>query len=168
MTREQMKRSAKEGLAFGIAAGVIFAVAEIIAAGMMGNPPLMPVRMFSSVVLGQSGMQSPNLGMVIVVGVLAHLVLSAGFGLVYGLINGALSGETRGNLARQSAIGLAFGALVFVFNFQIVARILYPWFLNAPQLLQLMMHALFFGLPLGLMYGARERRVRRVEVEAPA
>jgi hypothetical protein len=47
---------------------------------------------------------------------------------------------------------------VWFVNFQIIARVLYPWFLGAPQFLQAVMHGLFFGLPLALIYAASERR----------
>ena len=158
---EATKRGAKEGLAFGLIAGVIFAVVEVAAAAMMGNPPLMPFRMFASVVLGEQAMQATPIGTAFMVGAFAHLVLSGVFGLVYGLINARFSTETQTGRGRQVALGLAFGAMVWLVNFQIIARILYPWFLMAPQFLQMMMHAMFFGLPLSLMYAGAERHVHR-------
>lgn len=159
---EQSKRSAKEGIGFGIIAGIIFAIMEIAAAAILGNPPLTPVRMFASVVLGKSAMQTASLGSVVVVGLAAHLALSAFFGLIYGLVNAGLSRETETSWGRQTGLGLLFGVLIWAVNFQIIARILYPWFLTAPQFMQMAMHAMFFGLPLGLMYAAAERRVQHV------
>ena len=92
-----------------------------------------------------------------------HLALSALLGLIYGLVNARLSPETETRWARQAGLGLLFGALVWLVNFQVVARLLYPWFLTTPQSVQLLLHALFFGLPLGLMYAAAERRVQHVQ-----
>jgi len=158
-------RGAKEGLGFGIIAGIIFALIEVAGSAIMGNPALMPFRMFASVALGQSAMQAATIPTVLVVGSLAHLALSGLFGLIYGLINARFSPRTETQWGRQTALGLLFGVVVWFVNFQIIARILYPWFLNAPPFMQMMMHALFFGLPLALMYAAAERHVQHV---APA
>lgn len=159
------RRGAKEGLGFGLIAGVIFALAEMIGAAMMGDPPLMPVRMFASVVLGESALQTASLGSVVVVGTIAHLALSAVFGLIYGVVNARLSSTTETSWGRQVGLGLLFGVMLWLVNFQIIARILYPWFLMTPQVLQMAMHAMFFGLPLGLMYAAAERRVQHVRFQ---
>lgn len=158
------RRSIGEGITAGLIAGIIFAMMEIAGAAMMGNPPLMPVRMFASVVLGQGAMQGP-LGVPLVVGTIAHLVLSAGFGIVYGLLAARTSEATKTSFGRQAGLGILFGLVVWLVNFHIIARVLYPWFLGAPQFLQAMMHGLFFGLPLALIYAASERRVH---AHAPA
>jgi hypothetical protein len=151
------RRSMGEGITAGIIAGVIFAAVEIVGAAMMGDPPLMPVRMFASVALGQRALEG-SLGVALVVGTIAHLVLSALFGIVYGLLNTRVSGESKTSFGRQAGLGILFGLAVWLVNFQVIARVLYPWFLGAPQFLQAMMHALFFGLPLALIYAASERK----------
>jgi hypothetical protein len=158
-------RSATEGLGFGIAAGILFAVMEVGASVMMGDPPLMPVRMFASVVLGDTALHAPSSGSIVLIGSIVHLALSAAFGLIYGLLNAGLSPATETSWSRQAGLGALFGAVLWFVNFQIVARVLYPWFLEAPQLLQMGMHAVFFGLPLGLLYAAAERRVQHVHPE---
>ncbi len=152
------RRSVGEGITAGLIAGVIFAMMEIVGAAMMGNPALMPVRMFASVVLGKSAMEGA-LGTALVVGTIAHLILSAVFGIVYGLISARLSEATRTGFGRQAGLGILFGLAVWFVNFQFIARVLYPWFLEAPQFLQALMHGLFFGLPLALIYAVSERRV---------
>lgn len=159
---ETESRGAKEGLGFGVIAGIIFAVMEMAGSALMGNPLLMPIRMFASVVLGQSALDTDPLGTVVVVGTIAHLALSAAFGLIYGFVNARFSPTTETSWARQTGLGLLFGVALWLINFQIIARFLYPWFLEAPQFLQMAMHAIFFGLPLGLMYAAAERRVQHV------
>lgn len=154
------RRGAKEGLGFGLIAGVIFGVMEMVGAALMGDPFVMPLRMFASVVLGQAALTATPLGTVVVVGALAHLVLSGVFGLIFAVIVSRLSSETRASFGAQAAIGLLFGAALWLVNFQIIARALYPWFLQAPQFLQMLMHAMFFGLPLALLYASAERRAR--------
>lgn len=164
---EATKRGAKEGIGFGLIAGVIFAMMEIAGAAAMGNPPLMPIRMFASIVLGEAALETVPMGSALLVGVVVHLALSALFGLIYGLLNARTSTATQTQWGRQAGLGLLFGLALWLVNFQIIARVLYPWFLTTPQFLQALMHALFFGLPLGLMYAAAERRVHRVG-RAPA
>lgn len=161
---QENRRSVGEGITAGIIAGIVFAMMEIAAAALMGNPPLMPVRMFASVVMGQGAMQG-SLGTALVVGTIAHLALSAVFGIVYGLFAARASEATRTSFGRQAGLGILFGLAVWLVNFQIVARVLYPWFLGAPQFLQAMMHGLFFGLPLALLYAGAERRAH---VQVPA
>lgn len=157
---EQAKPSAIVGAGFGLGAGIIFAMIEVAAAVMMGNPPLMPLRMFASVLLGQDALQAAPLGTAVLGGAVVHLGLSALYGLIFGLINAKLSAETQTSWGRQAGLGLLFGAMLWFVNFQIIARIFYPWFLTTPQFLQMTLHAMFFGLPLALMYAAANRRVR--------
>ena len=120
---EQAKRSAKVGSGFGLIAGVVFALMEVVGAVLMGNPPLMPLRMFASVLLGQSALEAASLGTAVLVGTVVHLGLSALYGLIYGLINARLSAETQTNWGRQAGLGLLFGAMLWLVNFQIIARI---------------------------------------------
>lgn len=160
--KESTRRGIKEGVGFGLVAGAIFAIMEMIGAALMGDPPLMPVRMFASTVLGEQALTETPLGTAVVVGIVAHFALSAIYGLIYGAINGTFSAATETSYGRQAGLGLLFGAALWLINFQIIARILYPWFLMTPQFLQMAMHAVFFGLPLGLMYAAAERHVHHL------
>ena len=159
---ESTRRGAKEGIGFGQIACLIFAVMEVVGAAMMGQPPLMPIRMFASTVLGQAALMQTAAGTAVVVGLLAHFALSAIYGVIYGAINGTFSANTETSYGRQTGLGLLFGMALWMVNFQIIARLIYPWFLDAPQFLQMAMHAMFFGLPLGLMYAAAERRAHHI------
>jgi hypothetical protein len=107
-------------------------------------------------------MTTTEVGMTVFLGILVHFVLSAAFGAVYGLIEERMREGYRRNLATQAVFGMVFGVALWLVNFQIVARILYPWFLMTPQGIQMMIHALAFGLPLGLLFGAWERAEHRV------
>lgn len=158
----ETKRGAREGLGFGIVAGVIFALAEIFATAIMGDPALMPLQLFASIVMGQEAFAATAGGGVLFIGVIVHLVLSASFGLIYGVINAQFNATTQTNWGRQVWLGLAFGVGLWLVNFQIIARILYPWFLGTSQFAQVVLHALFFGLPLSLMYASAERREHHV------
>jgi hypothetical protein len=160
--RQERKRSAKEGYAFGIVAGIVFALAEIITAGITANPPLLPFRMFASVVMGEEAIGFTPLGTAVVVGTVCHVILSALFGTIYGVLNSRLPPRAQTNPNSQVGIGLAYGAALWFVNFQLIAPLGYPWFLDTPQIHQIVLHAVFFGLPLGIMYGAAERHVRQL------
>lgn len=154
----ETRRNIKEGVAFGVIAGIVFALIETAASAAMGNSVLVPWQMFASVVMGASALDAATAG-TLALGVFVHLVLSAIFGAIYGMFNAQASRRTQTGWGSQVGTGLLFGLAVWLVNFQIIARIAYPWFLETPQVLQLAIHALFFGLPLALMMTGAERRV---------
>jgi hypothetical protein len=88
-----------------------------------------------------------------------HFALSAIYGLAYAsLVVDRLTAGTRASLSREIAIGLFCGLLLYLLNFQVLARAIYPWFLQANQSWQLVVHTLFFGLPLAGAFAWAERR----------
>jgi hypothetical protein len=103
----------KEGIGPGIVSGIIFGIMEMAGAAMMGNPALMPLRMFASTVLGRPALEATPLGTAVVVGIFAHLVLSAIFGVVYALIASRLSREARTSWGKQAVGGIVFGAALW-------------------------------------------------------
>lgn len=146
------------GIATGVGAGVVFAIVEVIAAVAMGMSPLTPFRMFASVVLGRAALETTAVGSAFIVGLITHLVLSAVFGVIYVALNSGTSLENRASAGRQSAYGLIYGTLLWLVNFQVIARLVYPWFLGTNQIAQWLMHALAYGLPLAVMYALSWRR----------
>lgn len=161
------RRSVKEGIGFGLLAGIIFAVAEVIAAVAMGMPALEPFRMFASVLFGAGALEFGP-GAALIAGAIIHLILAAIFGVIYGLINTRLPLEAHTNWGSQIVLGLVYGAALWLVTFQIIARIAYPWFLETNQLAQFLLHAIFFGLPLGLLYATGERRIAGAPARQPA
>lgn len=154
-------RCAKEGLEVGLLAGIVFAGVQALVAMAMGVSPWTPVRMAASLVLGPSALDA-SVSEVLRVGPVVHLGLSAAFGLLYGIISSLSSEDVQQNPWVQAITGLIFGAALYVIDLQLIARVAYPWLLDAPQPAQLAMHALGFGLPLGLLYAAVEWRVHTV------
>ena len=130
-------RSAAEGLGAGIVASVGLAVVKMLATDLS---PL----------------------------TIANIAgLAATFGLVYGIVNAWVREDTQQNPWAQAALGTLFGAALYAVHFQLIARAAYPWFLDVPQYPQLAMHALAFGLPLGLIYAGFEWRVHTVPRNRP-
>lgn len=156
-----MKRIVLSGLGYGVVAGVIFGAMEMVGAALMGDPMVMPLKMFASVVAGKDALMAGGAG-ILLLGVIVHLALSAIFGVVYAGLDAGFARNKVRSYGAQSAFGIAFGFALWLVNFQIIARLAYPWFLGSPQLLQAMMHAFFFGLPLGLFIAATERRAARI------
>lgn len=159
--------SPAHGLLYGIAAGGVFALAELVVAAVSGGVAAAePFRLAASVVLGRGAVtgQVP-LAWVLPVGLAVHVGLTAFWGLLYSFIDSRLTPDVRPNVAFQAASGMLFGLFVWLVDFQFLARGYFPWFLErTPQFFQALMHALFFGLPLGVLFSAAERR--RVELDA--
>jgi hypothetical protein len=148
-----------EGTALGLIAGIVFGVMQIIAATVAGESVLFPIRLFASVALGPDAFETTSVARVLIAGNVVHLALSALFGFVYVQVNDRLPLADHMRRGRQALIGLLFGALLWGVAFQVIARLWYPWFLQTNQLVQLVMHSVFFGLPLGLLYAGFERKV---------
>jgi hypothetical protein len=129
----------------------------MLASVAAGQSAMGPFRMAAGVFFGSGALQF-GAGSALLAGALVGIVVSAVFGVIYGLINARLPLEAHTNTGTQAVLGLVFGAAVWLVMIQILARIAWPWFLEANQLLQFILHAVFFGLPLGLMYAASERR----------
>jgi hypothetical protein len=150
----------REGVYAGLVGGCVLGVLEIVASAASG--PLVPVRMAASVFLGRSGLEGRTAGHLFV-GVVVHLALSLLFGLWYGALTLRFSPKSRRSFGFQAGLGLLYGVLVWAVNFQLLARLFFPWFLRVPQFQQALLHAVGFGLPLALAYELAQRRV-----EAPA
>jgi hypothetical protein len=154
----EARSRATETAMLGIAAGIVLAIVEMAAAPGVGVPALMPVRMAASIVLGRPAL-SVSLEFAAIAGAVVHLVLSIVYGAIYGALNAAVEPGRHRKLADQAFAGVLYGTAIWLVNFQLIARVAYPWLLDAPQDLQWLMHALFFGLPLGLLYAAAARRI---------
>lgn len=158
-----VSRSIKEGVGFGLIAGAVFAIAQVIATVIAGDAAITAFRRAASVLLGPDALSSTPTATAIGVGLIAHFYLSAMFGLFYGVYNSAFTMPTRRSFQRQAVIGPLYGVMLWLINFHVFAPLRYPWLLALPQASQGFLHAVFFGLPLGLLYATAERRVIPVQ-----
>lgn len=154
--RQKGQLDIRSGATKGLAAGAIFAVLQMLLALLAGESLLAPWRMAASVVLGGEGLTTMGVA-AFLIGFLIHFSLAALFGTVYGLIMNKADNRTRVSLGREAGLGILFGLALWLLNFQVLARLLYPWFLATPQFVQALLHALAFGLPLALL----DRAIRR-------
>lgn len=151
--------SATNGLLFGVASGVVLALAEVVLAVAAGESAMRPVRMSAGVVLGPAVFSAQvSAGTALLAGLGVHLALSAVSGLLYSLLDAMLPPDGRGRWEFQAAVGMLFGIFIWLVSFQFFARGYYPWFLDVPQFPQIVLHAVFLGLPLAMLFTAAERR----------
>lgn len=146
--------------AVALLAGWMFAIAQMAMAGSFTPNPLLPWRAAASVVIGASAMEATGPVAALIVGVVNHIILSLVFGALYVLGSERVLPRTwQTGRWRWAFTGAAFGFVLYLVNFQLIARGLYPWFLEFNQPLQAALHTFVYGLPLGLMVAALEARL---------
>lgn len=146
-------RSVRIGAGAGLLSGAVFVIMLVAAAAMNEQRPFQPLGMFASLVMGEGAVYSTS-SMPMVVGTLVTITLSMIFGAIYGVLTSLVSLQTRSNWAMEAMAGVAFGAALWLINFQLFARLLFPWLASGPQLVLVIAHTLFFGVPLGLINAA--------------
>ena len=155
------KREVWVGVGAGLVAGVVFAIWQIAVAISAGASPVLPFRMFASLWFGELALDPTRSDAgryydVVIIGSIVHLSIAALAGIGFAALDSAVS--RRASLTARAALGAAYGVAMWLVNFQLLARVVYPWFLAESQLAQVALHALAFGVPLGLMYAALEER----------
>lgn len=150
-------RTQGEGALAGALAGIVFGLAQILAAAATGDPAVTPFRGAASLLFGAGGLDDLAAPTAIAVGSLIHLVLSLVFGWAFGLVSAALTADLRRSWFMGAVLGAAYGTLLWLVNFHAVARLAFPWLLALPQGTQWLLHAVFFGVPLGLLLASAER-----------
>jgi hypothetical protein len=159
-------RIESETVLAGVAAGFVMGLSEVIASVLSGQSPLLPLRAAASIVLRDDafGRDAP---MIALVGAFIHFCIAVMFGFAYGVFNSQLPWTNRVRGMRQAVLGVVFGVLIWLLDFQFIGRLFYPWMLDYSQVVQLAIHALGFGLPLGLLFAEREPPLRMGEKPEP-
>jgi uncharacterized membrane protein YagU involved in acid resistance len=135
----------------GLVSGILFAVATMWFVTTLDMPAKTPLLMISTIVLGDEAMATGEAS--VPVGLVVHLVLSALFGVVFA----ALVSRLRTNGAVALA-GLVYGALLYLLNFQILARLAFETFKMANQPFELVVHIVFGALLALALYNTGARR----------
>jgi hypothetical protein len=147
-----------EGIRASFGAGASLGALEILGAWVLHNAPLDPIKAAASLLLRERAYQSGYLAFSIPLGVAVHFSLALLYGYAFGLMSTEERLTTRLNQAREAAIGFGFGIFLWLINFVIIARGLYPWLFATNQLIQAALHAIGFGLPLSVLFARKERR----------
>lgn len=160
MTRSGQSRQlvgdwALVGLIMGIVAGVIFAMFEMIVAEMQGDGFWMPLRMIGAIVLGEDALESTySLTEAAIAGLLVHMVLSAAFGLIFGVVAASVASLRESRVALVVAASI-FGLALWLVNFYLIAPVAFEWFETTDPLVQFVAHTFFFGSVLGALLAMR-------------
>ena len=160
-TRHLGARSAKDrwvlpGAAMGVAAGMVFVTFQMVAAVFAGASFLSPLSMVGAVVLAQGvveGSYPPELAAL--VGLPVYVLGSAACGAAFGAVSNV--GPVRRSRGALLVAGTAFGILLWMVDFALVAQGALPRFPAASPVVQFVAHACFFGTALALMLGVRIR-----------
>jgi len=139
------------GAVGGVVSGAVFIVATMWYVASTGGPAVMPLRMISTVVLGDAAMgkgtTSPALGAIV------HIVLSAAFGVAFGLVVPWLRTNATVALA-----GTVYGLVLYLVNFQVLARLFFTTFKMANQPFEVVVHVVFGTLLSFVFFGSGVRR----------
>jgi hypothetical protein len=158
-------RQTWQGIGAGFIAGLVFAIAAITTAMIGGGDGLEAFRSFASLWFGAlafevDGRDAPRAADLVLIGLFVHMSIAVLAGILYALVDTAIA-ERRVVGARDHAlIGMAYGGLLWLVDFQLMGRLVYPWFLELNQPLFLALHVLAYGLPLGVVYAMFESRAR--------
>jgi hypothetical protein len=159
------------GALMGIFAGIVFALFQVIMAAVgLGPLPGELIVMVEGFAYGgvptpASGVPTPTNAPAIAapaigIAVLIHFVLSA----IYGAIFGAVAPKVRAlRNDRKALIGAAtaFGLLIWIVNFFVIAPVAFPWFAEANGVVLFFAHTLFYGTMLGLLLAVTMIPARR-------
>jgi hypothetical protein len=155
-----ISRSIQDGAIAGLLASATLAIGQTIAT-TTDQASVVTFRRFASVLLGPDALATTPAAAVVVIGLAGHLCLSAMYGVCYGAYCSTLSLAARSSLRRQAALGSLYGALLWFINIELLARYRYPWLVDrlglGLGLGQLVLHAVCFGLCLGIRYATAQR-----------
>lgn len=137
----------------GVVAGVVMAMFAMIVAALNGNGFWAPPRAITAVVFGTQHVGGGFAFGPVVVGMMAHMMLSAMFGAVYAALLGIAARQAA--LVTQLVAGMVWGGVLWAMNTYLVADV----FLNGSEVFTSSMPAwtwfvahLMFGGALGVLY----------------
>jgi len=99
---------------------------------------------------------------VLVLGSIVHFSVATMYAFAFGVFNTQVPWRSRIWGAREGLLGMVFATLIWLLDFQLIARFFYPWMLDHSQLMQWWLHVVGFGFPLGLLFATREKTPERV------
>jgi uncharacterized membrane protein YagU involved in acid resistance len=139
------------GAVGGVAAGLVFAAVTMWFADSTGGKAEMPLRMISTIVKGDQAMAAGTTSTAL--GAVVHLALSALFGMVFALAVPRF--RTNGTVALA---GTAYGLLLYVLNFLVLAPLVFTTFRMANQPFEVFAHLVFGTLLSFAFFGSGARR----------
>ncbi|MGH2712528.1 MAG: hypothetical protein ACRDM7_01330 [Thermoleophilaceae bacterium] len=159
----EMGDRVSRGTVAGVAAGLVFLVANMLWATKSDLPAVAPLIDISTI-FNFDDVANPTTENMFI-GLVTHLTLSASFGVAFALLVPLLR-----NMRMLAAGAVVFGVALYLVNFQILGRTAFPWFQEGPdQLFELVAHAgfglllvpFFLGRSFTAMRGPRATRASR-------
>jgi hypothetical protein len=142
------------GTVAGVAAGLVFLVANMLWATKSDLPAVAPLIDISTI-FNFDDVANPTTENMLV-GLVTHLTLSVAFGVAFAMIVLVL-----GDARALAAGGIGFGIALYLVNFQVLGRTVFPWFQEGPdQVFELVAHAGFGLLLVPFFLGGRFGRAR--------
>jgi hypothetical protein len=151
-----------ETVVAGVSAGGIMAVLEMVVSVLSGHHLLLPFRYAASVVMSHKAFDAGWIT-VLLLGSIVHFSIATMYAFAFGVFNTQVPWRSRLWGAREGLLGMGFATLIWLLDFQIIARFFYPWMLDHSQVMQWWLHVVGFGFPLGLLFAAREKAPSAVE-----
>jgi len=145
----------KYGIIGGIAAGIVFAMFEMIMAVVLngGDAFFMPLRMIGAIGIGKSALDpASSLATAAVAGLVIHMILS----MMYGVVVAGVLATVR-SLSRSTASILVVASLagfaLWIVNFFVLAGVFgWNWFPDTQNVaVQFVAHTFMFGTVLGIV-----------------
>lgn len=150
----------KYGIIGGIIAAILFAVAEMVMAMILGMSAFVPLQMIGAILLGPAVLPpAAATATTVIAALVVHFILSAIYGVVLALIALYVS-ALRSSVWALTGVGAVYGLLLWLGNFYVVAPVAFPWFGMADPVVQFIAHVFFFGVPLGYYLGTQMSRRR--------
>lgn len=143
----------------GLVGGAVFAIAQMVYFAIATSDAWIPWKLFASLLGGAPVEGARVTADVFALGFLVHFVLSAAYGLVFGMVAQIAPNGIRKNWALHGAIGMALGFLIYLLDYHVFARASYPWFLRLNQPVQIVMHVVMYGLVVSLYLTAAARQI---------
>ena len=158
MTPAERRASIAHGATAGVVAGTVFALAEMAVSSLAGYGIGFPARMAASIWLGHHAF-TDSIGTVFLIGATIHYAIAMAWGVLGGMLYEWAEWPQwlDVGVVHSVALGAFFGALVWLVDMAVVAGNFLPWMWRANQPAQFLLHALFFGVPLGVSVSALYR-----------
>lgn len=144
LNTRQARGLVARGVVGGLVSGAAFLALTMWFATSVGDPAEAPLLMISTILEGDDAMMSGSASTATGLGV--HLGLSAAFGLIFAMVASRL--KTNGAIA---VAGTAYGALLYLLNFKVLAPVAFPVFKMANDPFELVVH-MVFGTVLSLAF----------------
>jgi len=150
-TNDERLVTVARGATAGIIAGTIFGLSEMAAAAIASHEPLLPVKMAASVWLAHSAFSAGTVP-VVLCGAVIHYLIAIAFGVIGALLYEWTdwSRHMRLGVVPMVSIGALYGVFVWLINLDVIAGSFLPWIWRAHQPAQLLLHAVFYGIPVGV------------------